>query len=63
MSQDAAAGTRQLIADWLAESPGALPGEPGLRVPPAGAAEVIAAARRIALGAGGPGGARPAPHP
>jgi hypothetical protein len=52
MSQDAAApDVRQAIAGWLAQPGPALPGEPGLPVPEADAAEVVAAARRIVLGA------------
>ncbi|WP_035841676.1 hypothetical protein [Kitasatospora azatica] len=64
MSQDGAAPrARQLIAGWLAEPPAELAGEPGLRVPEAPAPEVIAAARRIAVGPGKGDQLCPTAHP
>ncbi|WP_145903563.1 hypothetical protein [Kitasatospora viridis] len=52
MSEDgSSARTRQLITDWLAEPPEVMDGVPGLAVPPATAADVVAAARRAVLGA------------
>ncbi|MFE9429251.1 hypothetical protein ACFYNO_40625 [Kitasatospora sp. NPDC006697] len=51
MSEDgSAARARQLIADLMTGPAEALPGLPGLAVPPAPAAEVVAAARRVLHG-------------
>jgi hypothetical protein len=62
MSDDGSSpGVRRLIADWLTEPPPALPGVPALQAPPAPAAEVIAAARRIV--AGGAVADQPCPTP